>query len=298
VSKLVPTPRWVAASPRYKRLRKRVNRHRRRHRFFYDARAFTPCLGAEAGSATYIVSTADKNIGRALVVRGRRKEHRHLALSLALVADAGLDTRRNLFLDVGANIGTTAIAAMADHGFRRVLAFEPAPDNFRLLRANAVLNDLDDRMFMRAVAVSDAETTAILDVRSANAASHWLVPGGTERPGRARVPTARLDQLLELTGVGAEDVDLLWIDVEGHEGQVFAGAASLLAIPVPTVFELSPRHLRRAGGLELVLEHVQRFTHLVDLRHPEAGPLPADRIATLLDRYEGYFTDVLAYRNV
>jgi hypothetical protein len=79
---------------------------------------------------------------------------------------------------------------------------------------------------------------------------------------------------------------------------VFAGAASLLAIPVPTVFELSPRHLRRAGGLELVLEHVQRFTHLVDLRHPEAGPLPADRIATLLDRYEGYFTDVLAYRNV
>jgi FkbM family methyltransferase len=249
------------------------------------------------GSATYIFGTDDRNVARGLVTKGRRKEHRHLALSLALLADLGLDTRRNVFLDVGAHIGTTVIAALADHGFQRALAFEPAPENFRLLRANAVLNNLDDRILVHQIAVSDSEGTAILDVSSAHSASPSLVPGGSERNGHILARTARLDHLLHSAGIGANDVDLLWIDVEGHEGQVLSGAATLLAKGVPTVFEFSPRHLRRAGGLELLVEHVQKsFTHLVDLRRPNEPPLPVDQVRILTELYQDYFTDVLAYK--
>src|SRR5690242_10146790 len=122
--------RRLVESRRYKQLRKRVGRYRRRNRFFYRARAFTPYLGADAGAATYVVSTSDKNVGRGLVVRGSRKEHRHLALALDALAAAGLDNRRHVLLDVGANIGTTTISALADQGFARVLAFEPSPENF------------------------------------------------------------------------------------------------------------------------------------------------------------------------
>jgi hypothetical protein len=63
------------------------------------------------------------------------------------------------------------------------------------------------------------------------------------------------------------------------------------------VFEFSPRHLRRAGGLELLVEHVQRsFTHLVDLRRPNEPPLPVDQVRILTELYQDYFTDVLAYK--
>jgi len=288
----------IVTSPGFRRARKRLGRYRRRSRFFYRARRFTPYLGADVGAAMYIVSSSDKNIGRCLVVRGRRKEHRHLALALAALENEGISRGRRVLLDVGANIGTTAIAALVDHGFERVLAFEPAHENFRLLRANTALNELKDRMQTFEVAVSDEEGSAILDVSSANAASHWLVPGGSEGPGRTRVPTARLDRLLDTAGIVPDDVDLLWIDVEGHEGHVLAGARSLLTIGVPTVFELSPRHLDRSGGLGLLLDNVQRsFTHLLDLRCWHEGPLPTSKTATLLERYKDYFTDVLAYRS-
>jgi len=289
--------RRLATSPRYRRLRKRLGRFRRRSRFFDSARDYTPYLGAQVGSASFIVSTSDKNIGRELVVGGDRKEQRHLAHALAALRDAGLESPRRLMIDVGAHIGTAGIAAILEFAFERILAFEAERENFRLLRANAAINKLDDRMRMFEVAVSDSEGSAILNVSSPNTGAYWLVPGGTEGPGRIRVPTARLDHLLPTADVAPEEVDLLWTDVQGHEGHVLAGASRLLAIGVPTVFELSPRHLRRADGLDLLVERVQQsFTHLVDLRRPGDGPLPTNQMTTLIERYQNYFTDVLAYR--
>ena len=51
-----------------------------------------------------------------------------------------------VFLDIGANIGTTSISAVTKWGASRVLAVEPEAENFRLLRCNVILNDLDDRI--------------------------------------------------------------------------------------------------------------------------------------------------------
>ena len=44
-------------------------------------------------------------------------------------------SKRKLFIDIGANIGTHSISAIKDHGFERVLAVEPSESNYRLLTA-------------------------------------------------------------------------------------------------------------------------------------------------------------------
>lgn len=282
----------------FRRMRKRLRRYGRRDRFFRRARAFVPYLGVETRSGVYFVSTRDKNVGRGLVVKGRRKEQTRLGRSLERLGEAGLDRRRGLLLDVGANIGTTAIGAALEHGFERVLAFEPEHDNFLLLRANIAANGLDDRIQAFELALSHDEGDAILDLSPRNAGRHRLVPEGAGRGGKTvRVRTARLDDVLEANGLGADDVDLLWMDVEGHEPHVLTGAPTLLARSVPTVLELSPRDLERTDGLERLVEQVQAaFTHVSDLRHDHTEPLPAGQLERLIDRYAGSSTDVLVYR--
>jgi hypothetical protein len=44
-----------------------------------------------------------------------------------------------------------------------------------------------------------------------------------------------------------DDIAIVWIDVQGYEGYVFAGARTLLATGVPVVSEIWPYGIRRAG---------------------------------------------------
>ena len=55
------------------------------------------------------------------------------------------------------------------------------------------------------------------------------------------------------------DVGLIWIDVQGHEGQVFMGARRLLAHRPPVVVEVSPAQLRLSGTYEAFLETAQNY---------------------------------------
>lgn len=51
-------------------------------------------------------------------------------------------------LDVGAHIGSVAVALAADHPDLRIIAVEPVPDNAELVRRNAELNGFGDRIFV------------------------------------------------------------------------------------------------------------------------------------------------------
>ncbi len=265
-----------------------------RNRFFRAAASFVEYVGVETEHGAYLVSTADTNVGRALVTKRQRKEHRKLTVAVDLLAAAGIDGRGTL-LDVGANIGTTVVPALLEHGFERGLAFEPEPMNFRLLRANLALNGLEDRVGTYRTALSDHAGEALLVVSSPNSGSYWLASESEDADGRrVSVRTERLDDALAAAGVEPEAVDLLWMDVEGHEAHVLAGCPSLLARPVPTVLEFSPEDLRRAGGLDLLLEQLaSSFTLVHDLRQPRDDPFEAARLEPLLDRYANWFTDLL-----
>jgi hypothetical protein len=47
--------------------------------------------------------------------------------------------------------------------------------------------------------------------------------------------------------ISAAEIDLVWMDVQGHEAHVLAGATCLAGVPVVT--EFWPFGLRRAGAL-------------------------------------------------
>ena len=138
------------------------------------------------------------------------------------------------FVDIGANVGFWSIPAALRAGPEgRVVAFEPNPWAVARLRRNAALNA--ERSLapidVRHVAVGEEE--AELELYSydleGGASQATLQRGAVdvERPERVVVSVVTLDEAVD------GRVDVLKIDVEGHEAAVLAGASRILTEDPP-----------------------------------------------------------------
>jgi FkbM family methyltransferase len=249
--------------------------------FLRRAAEETSHVAVERDGAVFLLPTRQK-AGVDRLQKAKWKEHRHLARALKAVEPAG-----PLFVDVGAHVGTTAIAAVVRFGFESAVAFEPEAENYRLLRANVLLNGLEDRIETFNVAVSNRRGSAELKLRPEFGAKHRLLT--EEEPGATTVTVP----LVTLDDAGLDDAQagMLWLDVEGHEAEALEGASMLLERGVPAVLELIPRRLD-LEPLEAVL--ARHYTHVVDLR--EGDRLPIAELRALAKRYKRGFTDVLVLR--
>ena len=124
--------------------------------------------------------------------------------------------------DIGASTGVYSLTALAVNPNIRVVALEPNPRMVPLLMANVDANGWLDRCAVLSLAASD--TTGFIDLGlNSNAGGAGLV--SIEKPleghGTAWVFTVSLDALIT-------ELDLLKIDIEGHEASVFRGMTQLL----------------------------------------------------------------------
>ena len=126
----------------------------------------------------------------------------------------------DLFVDIGANVGSYTILACAAIGARGV-AFEPVPGTFARLVANMRLNQLADavRCINKGVGAKQGTVSFTSDRDTTNRA---LAPG--ERCGNEEVvDVTTLDAALH-----GEGPSLVKIDVEGYEFPVLEGAQETL----------------------------------------------------------------------
>lgn len=156
------------------------------------------------------------------------------------------------FLDVGANIGYFAILAAAAVGEQgSVIAYEPDPENYRLLQANIELNALRPAIKSVAAALSDVDGEGRLYLSADNLGDHQVYPADEQRAS-VTIRLVRGDVDLERR---LSRLDLVKVDTQGSEARVVAGLSRLLQWYRPRILlELTPHSLRRAGssGRELV----------------------------------------------
>lgn len=129
--------------------------------------------------------------------------------------------------DVGANAGIYSLAALAVQPGADVHAFEPTPEIAKRLRATAKLNGLD-QLYVHELAVSSKTGSATLHrfrgELDANEGMNFI----THRTGSEgeTVQTVCLDQFCEERSI--DNIDLLKVDVQGHEHAVLKGAERLI----------------------------------------------------------------------
>jgi FkbM family methyltransferase len=131
-------------------------------------------------------------------------------------------------LDVGANAGIYSLAALAAQPQATVHAFEPTPEIARRLRDTAQLNNLT-RLHVHQVAVSSENGTASLKRYRGdlgiNEGMNFISQTQTDKSDE-RVQTVNLDQFCRDRSI--DRIDLLKIDVQGHEYAVLKGAEQLI----------------------------------------------------------------------
>ena len=155
-------------------------------------------------------------------------------------------TPDTVFVDVGANFGYfTVLAAsrIGPSGQGRVVAFEPNPKLAALLQRNLQINWSMAPVDFHAAAVAEQAGTVQLHVpagASANASLTRIAGEGEV----VDVAAVRLDDVVPADIA----VDVLKIDVEGHEAGVLAGAKAVIARSpaIRIVMEWSPKQMRQA----------------------------------------------------
>ncbi len=151
-------------------------------------------------------------------------------------------------IDVGANVGFfTALACACLGPTGRVLAFEPSGHVFQRLARMIAGNQLTQVQAFQ-MALSDSEGTLRLSIPPARIGNHSPTFADVAGWEKLEVPIGRLDDYVSRLQTGT--VDLLKIDVEGHEPRVLAGAeVSLRSGRVRHVLcEFNDHWLRQCGA--------------------------------------------------
>lgn len=200
----------------------------------------------------------------------------------------------SVFVDVGANIGYfTVLAGLRIHagGSGRVIAVEPNLECCALIERNLVINwsmcDID----LHKVAVGAEKGAVWLSYPTDRAANARISVASDEAGKRGfRAPLEPLDALIP-EGLA---VDILKIDVEGHELQVFKGAERVIAQSpeIRIVMEWSPKQMMEAGvpaaamadclaSLGLVARRLPASKSLYDLSLENSPLIPFDELSQM-----------------
>jgi FkbM family methyltransferase len=155
-----------------------------------------------------------------------------LGLLLNGVADYEPETMRlfgqlvrksSSLVDIGANIGAFTAVAKCVNPTIRVWAFEPEPKTYSLLTETIRANAWND-VWAEQMALSESDGTADLFVSGELEASlnPEFRPGAIKHP----CPVRKLDTYCAEHGIS--EIDLIKIDTESTEPQVFMGAIEIL----------------------------------------------------------------------
>lgn len=190
-------------------------------------RLVTPIIGRRRLQGVFErlheLSLAGMNLGEGANPRTSGESH----VLAWLASDLFASRHRAVVLDVGANVGNYTDAVLAAMGGRaEVWALEPSASAFAVLESRG-------QAHVRNIGLSDRERQAVLHspARASNVAS---LHDQTARLNRLQtvvdapetVQLTTLDRFCAREGIG--HIDLLKLDVEGHETRVLDGASRMI----------------------------------------------------------------------
>jgi FkbM family methyltransferase len=186
--------------------------------------------------------------GPLLFISGGQYEHCNVEVLLSFVRD---DT--TTFVDAGANLGFYSLligGRLGPNG--KIYAFEPHPDLAELARRNAFINGLSF-VNVHPFGLSDKAVETDFSYPKGHLGGGMIGNHGLpEQFNLVRSRVQRLDDVLDASAT----VDLMKIDVEGHELAVLRGMQQIMARSpqLKILFENLGQHVHRSAQIEDALQ--------------------------------------------
>lgn len=176
-----------------------------------------------------------------------------------------------VFIDVGANFGYFTVlgaSIISNRGTGRVFAFEPNPKLAELVLRNVEINWSMAPVAFHQAAVTDAPGEVQLFIPKGHGANASLSRPDKIESLAVTVPAVRLDDAIPAD----IPIDLMKIDVEGHELAVLRGARGIISRSpnLHLIMEWSRQQMLEAGiDPATVLAELEGFTpHRIELGSP------------------------------
>ena len=164
-------------------------------------------------SYRYRHGTSDAFVLYECVLRGRKAAY----FSKNLPAPGEVRT----IVDVGANVGASALFWKARYPEARLLCFEPVADNFALLTQN-LAGYASTECYQEGLGSADAQLELIASPGAGNEGG-WSIYQRGQKGDEARQRVTIRRSGARLVQLGVRSIDILKVDTEGHEREILRG---------------------------------------------------------------------------
>lgn len=215
-------------------------------------------LTVRGGQGVFEGSSADVS-----VIQRYATQHDWSPKTLQRVLDFFGPDKAGTYIDIGANIGLTAVPVAAS-GIA-VLAFEPVPRNYGFLMRNAQINGAGDFFRGLNLALLDAPGEVTFELSPTNHGDHrYRKNDGIARMGENEWQTVSVKaETLDNFHEGLATPIVLKIDTQGSEPLVIAGGAKVCAAAAMAICEFSPYAMARMQtDPGVMIDYFSRFARV------------------------------------
>ncbi|HMK76735.1 MAG TPA: FkbM family methyltransferase [Thermodesulfobacteriota bacterium] len=144
-------------------------------------------------------------------------------------------TKDSIVVDVGAHIGSFSI--MVARSAYKVLAFEPEPTNYQMLKKNVGLNHLENMSIFEMAVSGRSGYQDIYTYQGGSSADYSLYKRGITNIKAGRIPTISVEDIFKREDLPR--IDFLKLDCEGAEHDIlrnisFETAAKIMGMAMET----------------------------------------------------------------
>jgi len=202
----------------------------------------------------------------------------------------GKNFKKKTLINVGAHIGSTCIPAVKNH-FKNAIAFEPVKNNFRLLTSNVYLNELENKIKLYNIGLSDKKKLLNLKVHGKNTGDYRVA-----NANQNEIEKVECDKLDNYTKNFNKKNSVIFMYAQGHEPDVLMGGIETIKkkIPIITVF---PPSLFAPNWFKKYSKLFKYYNYFYDLQSSKNLRKEFNK-AELIRLYDKYnvgddFTDIL-----
>ncbi len=167
-------------------------------------------------------------------------------------------------IDVGASIGNVIITAISEKFYETGIAIEPSKEEFKILKANIILNNLENKIKLINCALTNNESEFInfeLDEKDIGDQRVFYKEydglWGERKRNIISVNNKTFDNLFEKLELSNS---LIWLNNQGSEAQVIAGGKKLLnKFKPPLMLEYGPYYLKNSDSHQLLLNNILKI---------------------------------------
>jgi FkbM family methyltransferase len=157
-------------------------------------------------------------------------------------------------IDLGANIGLASMYLASRYPQARLFCLEPDAENYALLRKNTAYLEAQNRCrTLQAAAWREHAAVALSAPIAGHVNQYRAEAASVARPGQQQITGMSMREILECSGF--ERVDLLKIDIEGAETELFQGPTDWIERVQNLAIEFHEDSRERSGFDALMQRH-------------------------------------------